>query len=400
MATILIVDDHPTNRELLLALLNHANHRLLEAVDGVEAMQLVRSEHPDLVITDILMPKIDGYELVRRIRADSTLTQPRVIFITATYLETEAATLARACGVKHFLLKPIEPQRLLDLVSTVLDEPAPAADELTTDIAVEHLHLLTNKLHRHVSELELLNSELDRRVADRTAELEAANKELEAFSYSVSHDLRAPLRSISGSSAILQEDFSAALPAGAVHHLDRIRDNIQQMSQLIDDLLGFARTARQPLVRATVQMEPLARECVGEFSAEIATRNIRLEVGKLPECSADVALLKQVLRNLVGNAVKYTRRQPHPLIEIGCRSANDEQIFYVKDNGAGFDMAYVDKLFGVFQRLHRDEDFEGTGVGLATVQRILNRHGGRVWAEGKVNEGATFYFTLPKRRYL
>ena len=398
MATILIVDDHPTNRKLLLALLNHTGHRLLEAADGVEAMELVHSGHPDLVITDVLMPKIDGYELVQRIRADSTLIQPRVIFVTATYLETEAATLARACGVKHFLLKPIEPQRLLDLVSSVLDEPVQTADELPPDIAVEHLRLLTSKLHRHVTELELLNSELDRRVADRTAELEAANKELEAFSYSVSHDLRAPLRHINAFSAMLIEDCADKLDAQGRHYLDNIRVAIESMGQLIDDLLELSRVTRREMRRTTVDLNQLAGEIVAKLREAQPQRQAEFVCGAGLLVNGDTGLLRIALGNLLGNAWKFTGKRALAWIEFGSTRQNGETVYFIRDNGAGFDMAYIGKLFGVFQRLHRDEDFEGTGVGLATVQRILNRHGGRMWAEGKLDEGATFYFTLPDRQ--
>lgn len=621
MAKILIVDDRPTNRQFLLTLLGYGNHYLFEAADGAQALELAQMEHPDLVISDILMPTMDGYEFVQQLRADPSLVDTPVIFHTATYSTPQAQALAKSCGVSIVLPKPCEPQEMLAAVNeiigggnpvvanaaTVADkikaprqyrdgeqfgeylhdlesvklgfdeilqhdlqlfanpdllremagrfsenvigmqriasrlsaltevgmemiserDPArlvklffgaacdivdaeyaaigmldereqdlkyvfakqidtriyhsgycggwlatllaghlqisvhqvsvaqsaeglPAghppvnsflgvqvacagqvygwlyfADKHDGEFSAEDVHLATilasrlalmfenasfyDVIQRHAAQLQvevgerkkvedeirLLNQNLEQRVTARTTELEAANKELEAFSYSVSHDLRAPLRSINGFSAILQEDYAAILPRDAICHLDRIRDNTRQMGQLIDDLLCLAKTARQPLVLVTVALESLVRECFDEFSDEIKKRQVTLDIGNLPECQADATLLKQALRNLIGNAVKYTRRQPHPLIEVGCRSAKDKQIVYVKDNGAGFDMSYAGKLFGVFQRLHRDKDFEGTGVGLATVQRIVTRHGGQVWAEGKVDQGATFYFTLP-----
>jgi light-regulated signal transduction histidine kinase (bacteriophytochrome) len=178
--------------------------------------------------------------------------------------------------------------------------------------------------------------------------------------------------------------------------LGLVREGAQQMAKLIDDLLAFAKTARQPIARRTVATSELVNECLKEFRNEIAARKAELAVGDLPDCQADPALLKQALVNLLGNAVKYTRKQPRARIEVGCRTGNGEQAIYVKDNGVGFDMKHADKLFGVFQRLHHQEDFEGTGVGLAIVQRVVHRHGGRVWAEAEPGKGATFYFTLGK----
>jgi PAS domain S-box-containing protein len=225
-------------------------------------------------------------------------------------------------------------------------------------------------------------------------QLEAANKELEAFSYSVSHDLRAPLRAIDGFSRILLEDHMAHLPADAQRYLHGVRNNSQQMGRLIDDLLTFARLSRQPLLKQLVRPADLIRQCMDELHAEQQDRRVKIAIGDLPACQADPALLKQVWLNLISNAFKYTRKQVVAVIEVGSREQAGACAFFVKDNGVGFDMRYADKLFGVFQRLHRSEDYAGTGVGLAIVQRIIHRHGGRVWAEAAVDHGATFYFTL------
>jgi len=225
-------------------------------------------------------------------------------------------------------------------------------------------------------------------------QLEAGNKELEAFSYSVSHDLRAPLRAIDGFSRILLEDHIAHLPADAQRYLHAVRNNSQQMGRLIDDLLAFARLSRQPLSKQLVRPTDLVRQCVDELHAEQQDRRVKIAIGDLPACQADPALLKQVWMNLMSNALKYTRKQEMAVIAVGCQEQDGATAYFVRDNGVGFDMRYADKLFGVFQRLHRSEDYEGTGVGLAIVQRIIHRHGGRVWAEAAVNEGATFYFTF------
>jgi PAS domain S-box-containing protein len=241
-----------------------------------------------------------------------------------------------------------------------------------------------------------LNAELEERVRERTAELEAANKELEAFSYSVSHDLRAPLRTIDGFSRIVLRDCAGQLPADGREHLERVRDGARQMGQLVDDLLAFSRLGRQPITKRAVEPAPVVRQCLGELRGEQEGRRVEVTVGPLPRCRAEPALLKQVWINLLANALKYTRRREVARVEIGSRTGDGEGevVYYVKDNGVGFDMRYAHKLFGVFQRLHRAEEYEGTGVGLAIVQRIVHRHGGRVWAEAEPDRGATFYFTL------
>lgn len=246
-------------------------------------------------------------------------------------------------------------------------------------------------------QIRLWSEQLEQRVAQRTAELEAANRELEAFTYSVSHDLRAPLRAVAGFSRILREEYEPQLPAEAQRYLHRVQENAQQMGRLIDDLLAFSRLGRQPLKRQPVAPAEVVQSVLDELREEQAGRQVQINIGELPTCQADPALLKQVFANLLANALKFTRHCEVAVIEIGGRHQYAEEnasVFFVKDNGAGFDMKYVHKLFGVFQRLHRAEEYEGTGVGLATVQRIIHRHGGRIWAESQLDQGATFYFTL------
>ena len=243
-------------------------------------------------------------------------------------------------------------------------------------------------------DLRMLNQELELRVRQRTVELEAANKELEAFTYSVSHDLRAPLRHIDGFSKILMEEDLAGLSEDSRRYLTRIREGTKQMGQLVDDLLNLARVGRKEVALQVTGLSSLVQEAAEEIKRENSARSIEWKIAPLPFVDCDPGLIKQVFVNLLSNAAKYTRPRQHALIEVGILSDNGQSVVFVRDNGVGFSMKYADKLFGVFQRLHRAEDFEGTGIGLATVQRILHKHGGRVWAEAELDKGATFYFTL------
>jgi PAS domain S-box-containing protein len=253
---------------------------------------------------------------------------------------------------------------------------------------------ITERKHAEAA-LFQLNAELERRVAARTADLEAANKELESFSFSVSHDLRTPLRAIDGFSHILLEDYRDKLDDEGKRLLNVVRDNTNRMGQLIDDILQFSRAGRLEINFSGIDMEQLAHSAFEELQPSVATGKLQLEIEHLPPVAGDSAMMHQVFVNLLSNAVKFSRTREVPKIRVGATVKDSEIVYYVKDNGAGFDMQYVDKLFSVFQRLHNANEFEGTGIGLAIVKRIITRHGGRVWAEGKVDGGATFYFSLP-----
>jgi len=247
---------------------------------------------------------------------------------------------------------------------------------------------------RAEEQIKQLNSELEKRVSLRTGELEAANQELAAFSYSISHDLRAPLRAMAGFARILEKELAGQTSDDARHAMERIRANAAKMGDLVDGLLDFASLGRRPLAKRKVSPAVIARGVCEELRSETEGRNVEIEITELPQCETDPTLLKQVFANLLSNAVKYTRGRNPAVIKVGSSQHGEETVYFVRDNGAGFDMKYAGKLFQVFQRLHRADQFEGTGVGLAIVHRIVQRHGGRIWTESQLDQGTTFYFTI------
>jgi signal transduction histidine kinase len=318
--------------------------------------------------------------------------------LAATGADEEVLDIVRQLGLRSAITVPLRTfDQVLGVITLVWAETNQYYTQADLDLAEElarraGVAVENARLYR---EAQQLNIELEKRVRERTASLEAANKELEAFSYTVSHDLRSPLRAIDGFSRVLLEQYSSQLTADAQRYLGMVRHGAQQMGQLIDDLLTFARLSRLPLRRQTVAPVDLIHQVLEELRVEREGRQIEFIINDLPLCQADPTLLKQVWFNLLANALKYSRHREVAKIEIGYHQAGEEPAYFVKDNGVGFDMQYADKLFGVFQRLHLAEEYEGTGVGLAIVQRIIHRHGGRTWAEAALDKGATFYFTLP-----
>ncbi len=287
-----------------------------------------------------------------------------------------------------------------DEVGTLVESFASMREELRRQkqaLREEHDRLLEQIAERERAEAEVtqLNRSLEQRVARRTAALEEANKDLEAFSYSVSHDLRAPLRAIHGFSQIISEEYADKLDGEGRRYLDIVRNNTLRMGQLIDDILAFLRMGRLEMANASIDMNQLVRDVFAELQPEAPGRKLKLDLGDLPPARGDRAMIRQVLVNLLANAIKFSATREEALIEVGGRAGPQLNEYWVKDNGVGFDMRYVNKLFGVFQRLHANDEFPGTGVGLSIVKRVVVRHGGQVRAEGKPDEGASVYFSLP-----
>jgi len=412
---ILIVDDNAINRKLLRAILEVEKYAVLEAADGVEAVALMEGEAVDAVISDVLMPNLDGFRFCREIRKSEKFRALPFILYSSTYDSPSDRQLARSVGADDFIIRPAPSRVILDALRDATQKvretnpEIPQSDEAYvlkqySDALVHKLEETNVQLQGTLKELQAaheeilaLNRNLESRVQQRTVELQAANRELESFSHSVSHDLRAPLRHIAGYSELLKESAGSSLEGESLHYLDAIIKSAGRMGNLIDDLLGFARIARTEVQRTTVSLDEILQETLKDLRAESEGRKIAWKIDPLPRVEGDPSMLRLVFTNLISNALKFTRTRPEAQIVIGGRNEeNGEVEVFIRDNGVGFDSQYMDKLFNVFQRLHSSTEFEGTGIGLANVRRIVERHGGRVWAEGSLDGGAIFNFSLPK----
>jgi len=366
---ILLVDDKPENLTVLESILEGADYRLTKARSAQEALVALIATDFALIVLDVRMPEISGFELAKIIKERKRTRDVPIVFVTAHYSEDEHILSGYSAGAVDYMTKPVNPAILKSKVAVFAE------------------------LYRKTKALNEANQELH----SRNRELIVANKELEAFSYTVSHDLRAPLRHVSGFVEALREHTKANLDDKARRYLTMVQDAAGEMGKLIDHLLAFSRMGRSELRLELVDMNNLLQRARDDLQLEIQGRCIEWRLAPLPKIEADASLMRQVWTNLLSNAVKYTRPRDPARIEVGCEdSSRGEFVFFVRDNGVGFDMKYAGKLFGVFQRLHRAEEFEGTGIGLANVRRIISRHGGHIWAEGKLDAGATVFFTLRK----
>lgn len=374
--SLLYVEDEPEIRELLRGVLvrKFPHMEIHTAENGMAGLELFRERRPDIILTDIRMPVLDGIQMARGIREENSTAS---IIVISACSETDYLLEAIKMGISRYVLKPINHKLLFE-----------AIDDCATRIIRERQVKAQNELIRR------LNEELEQRVVDRTAELEASNRELQAFCYSVAHDLSTPLRGINGFSGILLEEYSAKLDEDAKNYLMRIGAAAARMGQLINDLLELSRVTRRELHREKIDLSLLARGIVKELRKQDPDRQAEFIIAEKLEGEGDPILVRLALENLLGNAWKYTAKVTSPKIEFGTCSSNGETVYFVRDNGIGFDMAYVHKLFIPFQRLHGIDEYGGTGVGLAAVQRIIARHGGKIWAEGEPGNGATFYFTV------
>ncbi len=356
---ILAVDDRPENLLALERTLADVRAEVVKASSGEEALAATLHHDFALAILDVQMPGMDGYELAELLRGDPKTRSLPIIFLTAASMKEDQVAQGYESGAVDYIIKPYHPANLISKVRILLAMQAQSAE-----------------LHRHQEQLATVN------------------QELEAFAYSVSHDLRAPLRAIEGFSQALLEDCLDKLDGDEQDYLQRISSEAQRMAQLIDDLLQLSRVARAELRHKVVSLSALGRETVARLEAADPDRTVAVTIAEGLEASGDPRLLEQVLANLLANAWKFTGQEAEPEIELGTTNLEGQATFFVRDNGVGFDMAYADKLFTPFQRLHKMSDFPGTGVGLSTVQRILRRHGGRVWCDSAPGRGTTFFFTV------
>jgi len=485
---ILIVDDKINNIYVLEEILRQPGRNLISVTNGNEALKIALHQEIDLILLDVQMPGMDGFEVAQILKSNKRTSETPIIFVTAELKDHKFVMKGFEEGAIDYLYKPLNPEITEAKVSVLLQLHRQQRELMEKNQALANYALLINNsadliciinassflfeevndavhslLGYTVQEMKgtsLLNylseegqnkvrqlaadcqpeflfealmytkgkeprffswnvvhkqdlwfasgrditrqkkadfeiKELNRNLERNIAQLQLTNRELEAFSYSVSHDLRAPLRSINGYAQMIQEDHAHAFNNEAKRMLNVISKNAQKMGMLIDDLLAFSRMGRKEITRVPVEFNKLVEPIIAELKNSTPEKT-KITVHSLHNTQGDPSLLSQVYMNLISNAIKYSAKKDAPEVEIGSIEKEDEIIYYVKDNGAGFDMQYAHKLFGVFQRLHSNEDFEGTGVGLAIVQRIIVKHGGKVWAEAKPGEGAAFYFSLPK----
>ncbi len=362
---ILIVDDKPENLKALEVVLKDLNVDLIRATNGNDALKATLHHDFSLALLDIQMPEMDGFELASILREEEKTSRLPFIFISAIYTDNLNIFKGYEKGAFSFITKPFQPAILVNKVKFFIE--------------------------KHLQELQLI--ELNEVLKNKNSQLVAMNNELESFSYSVSHDLRAPLRIMNAYSSMLETNYTEVLDDNGKKLIGNIQRNASKMTQLIDDLLSFSQLEKEQVNKSQINMKTLVENVTKEVE-ENTHHKANVNIQSLPEAYGDPSLVKQVWINLLSNAVKYSRKRENPVVTIGSMQEQDEIVYFIKDNGVGFNMEYASKLFGVFQRLHSSSDFEGTGIGLAIVQRVVTKHDGRVWFESEPDKGTTFYFTL------
>ena len=381
---ILLVDDQPANLVALEAMLQGLGQNLIKAESGREALKWLLTHDCAVILLDVKMPEMDGFETAELIRQRDKSRHTPILFLTAGDNTQTQAVRGYAVGAVDYLVKPVVPEFVRSKVAVFVE-----------------LAKKTELLHRQaklLSESERAALELAETRAELVRDLEHKNRELESFSYAVSHDLRAPLRRIDSFSRAVLESQGDRLDEAGQRFLSRVREASQHMSQLIDDVLYLSRVTRADLREHEIDLSAIAGLILTRLQESEPERRVEVKLRPGVVVIGDGQLLKIAMENLLENAWKFTAKEPESRIEFGTTQAGGEATYFVRDNGAGFDMTYADRLFGPFQRLHPQGEFSGNGIGLATVQRIIHRHGGRVWAEGLLAQGATFYFTMGRSR--
>jgi two-component system, sensor histidine kinase and response regulator len=364
MKKILIIEDNISLNEELIDWFTFEGFEARSADNGFDGIEMACRLIPDIILCDIMMPDMNGTEVLEDLRNNVSTRLIPFIFMTALSGRHNIRT-GMDLGADDYITKPFTRVELIKTVTTRLKKS-------------ENIRELT-----------------DTKAQERTAKLNFTNRELEAFNYSVSHDLHAPLRALNGYANMLTEDYADLLDSEGKRMLKAIIEQSKKMGDLIDDLLTFSRISTNEIKISAIDMHDLAYDVFNDLAADQDKAKIDFRISEMENTYGDTPMIKQVWVNLISNAIKYTSKITIPVIEIGSTNTETETVFYIKDNGAGFDMEYYDKLFSVFKRLHSARQFEGNGVGLAIVQRIIQRHQGRVWAESEINKGATFYFALP-----
>jgi two-component system sensor histidine kinase/response regulator len=374
---ILIIDDNPVNIQVLAAVLTDAGYQTGVAMSGKQAFEFLEENIPALILLDIMMPEMDGFEVCERIKMNDNHKNIPVIFLTAKSENADILKGFKVGGV-DYIVKPFNNAELRARVGTHM-ELKQSRDALV-------------KLNEQICQM---NEELEQRVAERTVKLKMLNDEQAAFSYAIAHDLRSPLRAMNGYSRFMLEDYSDKMDDDGKDLLQKINSNTLRIADLIDHLLSYSRLSRTEITRTLLNLNELVQSVVQDLQQNQQQRKIQFIVRDLPGINADATMITQLFIQLVSNAVKFTSKVEEAVIEIGINLVGNETVFFVRDNGAGFDMEFYNKLFGVFQRLHGVNEFEGYGIGLTFAKAIVDKHGGRIWAESEENKGATFYFTLP-----